>query len=279
MLRRILLELWAIFLLACVVGAMGPFGTYLQDKLVDRITQWWLMAMGAYLLIRPAIPLLRGLARASGLSIAAVSYWGVALSSIPLAILWKAVGRNAFRHIDGYAGLIPFSLLCAACVMAIVQWAAHAEMRARRRLRRPIVAANLPERPPPPPLDGAAEDMLPVATPRVEPALLRRLPSGFQGPILALQSEDHYVRVHGPNESALLLMRLRDAIGEMEGASGEQVHRSWWVARDAASCFEPHGRSWIIRLTNGHAVPIARESALRLRRVGFLPTEPVESPN
>jgi DNA-binding LytR/AlgR family response regulator len=100
---------------------------------------------------------------------------------------------------------------------------------------------------------------------------LARLSRGAQGPVLALQSEDHYVRVHGAKESELVLIRLRDAITEMNDVDGEQVHRSWWVATSGIAQTELTGRNWTIELTNGMKVPVARDSASRLRMKGMLP--------
>jgi hypothetical protein len=102
------------------------------------------------------------------------------------------------------------------------------------------------------------------------PRLLARLSPGFQAPIIALQSEDHYVRVHGRKGSELILIRLRDAIVEMAGVPGEQVHRSWWIAREGVIATIRAGRGWSLRLVNGELAPIARESVYRLRRSGFL---------
>lgn len=45
--------------------------------------------------------------------------------------------------------------------------------------------------------------------------------------------EDRYLRIHTDGGSDLILMRLRDAVGELAGADGLQVHRSFWVARAA----------------------------------------------
>ncbi len=36
---------------------------------------------------------------------------------------------------------------------------------------------------------------------------------------------------HAPDRSVLVLMPLRQAIAELEGVEGMQVHRSWWVVR------------------------------------------------
>lgn len=258
--RRILLELWAMFLLASAVGFMGPFGTYLNEGLVERIIHWWQLLMGAYLLIRPAILMLLHLARSTELPARSVTFWGVVVSSAPLAFIWRSVGQQEFRELDGYAGLLPFSLLCSLAVLGVSQWAETVDLRGRRRRPEPSGPADST-------LTEAQADEAPPAS---GPALRTRLSDSFAGPILALQSEDHYVRVHGENASELVLIRLRDAIAEMAGVEGMQVHRSWWIARDAVASSQPSGRSWTITLKNGAIAPVARDSVERLQADGLL---------
>lgn len=259
--RRLLLELWAILLLASAVGFMGPFGTYLNEGLVQRIIHWWQLLMGAYLLIRPAILALLFLAKSTELPARPVVFWGVFVSSVPLGVIWSNIGQDEFRELDGYAGLLPFSLLSSLAVMAVSQWADTADLRLQKRLSEPARQAD----PTPTETDEGDKRQAP------EPALRSRLSNSFKGAILALQSEDHYVRVHGENTSELILIRLRDAIAEMDGFAGEQVHRSWWVARDSIAGAEPSGRSWTIFLKNGLAVPVARDSVSRLQEARLIP--------
>lgn len=265
--RRILLELWAMLVLASIVGFMGPFGTYGHEGLVDRTVHWWSLLMGAYLLVRPAIMGFRSMAHATELPVRAAVFWGVVVISLPLGLLWRQVGRDTFRELDGYTGLLPFSLLCALAVLGVTDWARGAERRlaergasAARRLadRR---ASSLADDPADGRVDGSGES----------PPLRTILSPAFRGPILALQSEDHYVRVHGEKDSELLLMRLRDAIAQMHGVNGMQVHRSWWVAQDGIARTERSGRSWGIVLKNGTVAPVARDTMPRLQASGLLP--------
>ncbi|WP_313330064.1 LytTR family DNA-binding domain-containing protein [Sphingobium yanoikuyae] len=249
-----------MLLLAGIIGFMGPFGTYMRDGLPGRIGHWWLLLMGAYILVRPMIWLLRRLALRIDLSVSITVFSGVSLCVVPLAFLWRNVGRTAFRDLDGFTGLLPFSFLCALTVLVVTHWA---EQTDRRLAQRGIL---------PPPADAPpAEDTAATSPADPAPALRHRLSAGFAGPILALQSEDHYVRVHGAGGSELLLMRLRDAIAEMEGVAGAQVHRSWWIAHRAILRCDPAGRSWLITLDGGLSVPVARDSVARLQRAGFLP--------
>jgi hypothetical protein len=249
-----------MFVLACVVGFMGPFGTYLNERLVERVNYWWQLLMGAFLLIRPTILLLLRIASSTDLPARSVVFWGVVISSAPLAFIWRSVGQQEFRELDGYAGLLPFSLLCSLTVMGVSQWAETADLGLRRR---PVGRSKSSD-------SVLIEDQEGDESRTLEPALRSRLSDSFTGPILALQSEDHYVRVHGENASELILMRLRDAIAEMDGVEGEQVHRSWWIARDAVATAKPSGRSWAITLKNGQIAPVARDSVERLQAEGLL---------
>jgi DNA-binding LytR/AlgR family response regulator len=101
------------------------------------------------------------------------------------------------------------------------------------------------------------------------PRLLGRLPGHLAGPVLAIEMEDHYARVHTAAGSVLLLMRMRDAVAEMDGADGAQVHRSWWVARDAVEAAEADGRNVRLRLAGGLCAPVARGQVAVLREAGW----------
>ena len=100
--------------------------------------------------------------------------------------------------------------------------------------------------------------------------LFVKLPAALGRDILALQAEDHYVRVHTAKGSALLLMRLVDAIEDLGGLEGMRVHRSWWVSRHAISASAMQGRKLLLTLTNGVAAPVTRGTAPALRRAGWL---------
>ena len=104
----------------------------------------------------------------------------------------------------------------------------------------------------------------------LDPRLLARLPAAVGREVLALQAEDHYVRVHTARGSTLLLMRLADAIDELDGQAGLQVHRSWWVARSAVNGAAPAGRRASLTLANGLCVPVARSAVPQARALGLL---------
>ncbi len=97
-----------------------------------------------------------------------------------------------------------------------------------------------------------------------------RLPMKLRGAaIRAVQAEDHYLRIHTDRGSDLILMRLSDALDELEGLEGSQTHRSWWVARNAVrDVVRGDGRA-TLTLDGGVTVPVSRRYARALREAGW----------
>lgn len=105
---------------------------------------------------------------------------------------------------------------------------------------------------------AAAPVEQPAAAPEYPSEFLSKLPSALRSDILALEAEDHYLRVHTLNGSALILMRLADAAAIIDLRLGLRVHRSWWVAKDGVRQLESASGRAIVRLLDGTAVPISR---------------------
>ena len=103
------------------------------------------------------------------------------------------------------------------------------------------------------------------------PALMARLPMNLRhARLLALQAEDHYLRVHTDSGSALILLRMRDAMTELVGVDGKRVHRSWWVDRAAVVETATEKGRTLLRLSGGLEVPVSRSSRPALAREGWL---------
>ncbi|WP_309088513.1 LytTR family DNA-binding domain-containing protein [Phenylobacterium sp.] len=103
------------------------------------------------------------------------------------------------------------------------------------------------------------------------PKFLERLPLKLRGAeVWAVEAEDHYLRLHTSKGQDLILMRLADAVAELEGIEGLQVHRSWWVARDAiVDARRGDGRA-TLTLKDGVQVPVSRTYAGELRARGWI---------
>ncbi|MBX9460281.1 MAG: LytTR family transcriptional regulator DNA-binding domain-containing protein [Brevundimonas sp.] len=95
---------------------------------------------------------------------------------------------------------------------------------------------------------------------------LDRLPPKLRGATLyAVQAEDHYLRLHTDRGSDLILMRLSDAVAELEGLEGARTHRSWWVARDAVRGVSRGDGRAVLTLEGGLTAPVSRRYARALR--------------
>ena len=102
------------------------------------------------------------------------------------------------------------------------------------------------------------------------PRFLARLPARLAGADLyAVEAEDHYLRLHTSKGQDLILMRLTDAIEELEGLEGAQTHRSWWVAKAAVADVERLDGRAVLTLKDGAEVPVSRGFAKTLRSAGW----------
>ena len=117
---------------------------------------------------------------------------------------------------------------------------------------------------------GAVTHAAPASAAPVTPRFFVRMPSKLKGGVLyAVQSEDHYLRLHTSKGSDLILMRLSDAITELDGVEGAQTHRSWWVAKDAVESAKRDGDRVTLVLKGGAEAPVSRPNIRPLREAGW----------
>ena len=98
------------------------------------------------------------------------------------------------------------------------------------------------------------------------PRFMERFPQKLRGAALyAVSAEDHYLRLYTSRGSDIILLRLTDAIIELDGIEGAQVHRSWWVARDAVESVTRGEGKAAFSLKGGTIAPVSRTYAKALR--------------
>ncbi|TBR25014.1 MAG: LytTR family transcriptional regulator, partial [Reyranella sp.] len=102
------------------------------------------------------------------------------------------------------------------------------------------------------------------------PDFLRRVPPALGRDLLALEMEDHYLRIHTTLGSDLVLMRLRDALAELGAERGQQVHRSWWVAEGAVASVDRSTGRLILILRNGLRVPVSKTYRDSVKEAGWV---------
>jgi hypothetical protein len=105
---------------------------------------------------------------------------------------------------------------------------------------------------------------------RAETGLLARARIAADA-LAAIEAEDHYCRVHRRDgTSALLHYRFGDALEEVAGLDGLQVHRGAWVAAAAVEGAAREGRKWRLLLAGGGSVPVSATYAAEARARGWL---------
>lgn len=117
---------------------------------------------------------------------------------------------------------------------------------------------------------AAAAQSAPEERPSTGPLQVKlagRLPPHLrEAEMFAVCADDHYLRVFTSRGEALILMRLADAITELDGLAGAQTHRSWWVARSAVVTGRWSSRGATLTLKGGLVAPVSRTYAKALKQ-------------
>lgn len=104
-----------------------------------------------------------------------------------------------------------------------------------------------------------------------EQLFLQRLPARYaNAELYAVESDDHYLRIHTSLGQELILMRLSDAVRELEGLDGAQIHRSWWVARKGVKDILRADGKVSLKLQNDAIATVSRPNVKRLKEDGWL---------
>jgi DNA-binding LytR/AlgR family response regulator len=106
--------------------------------------------------------------------------------------------------------------------------------------------------------------------PEAERAFRLRLSAKRRGArLIAIEAEDHYVRVHTDAGSELLSMRFSDALEELALANGFRLHRSWWASAEAIEAVRWNRGTGEVRLEGGIVAPVSRSCAEPLKQAGW----------
>lgn len=104
--------------------------------------------------------------------------------------------------------------------------------------------------------------------PRQTVTLLQsKLPHHLGHDIIAVQAQDHYVEVTTLKGSAMILMRLGDAVRDLEPLGGLQVHRSWWINPAHLIRTETCKSGQELVMTSGLRIPVGRSFRKALKKV------------
>ena len=202
------------------------------------------------------------------------------------AVAYTIFGIAGKSYVGGLADIyLSVSLAVAAC-SAVVHYTAC--LRARLRSATEAVHAGEPEAPSQAtavteadrtPLPDPGDRDVAEAPSGVEPSptafgqhqsgaetgpanagrsrFLDRLPQNIGHDLIYLNVNGHYVNAVTTQGSAVMLMRLADAIAELDDM-GTQVHRSYWVAHRHITAILRRDERTLVRVTGGHELPVSR---------------------
>ncbi|HEY0627354.1 MAG TPA: LytTR family DNA-binding domain-containing protein [Allosphingosinicella sp.] len=230
--------------LGLLLGFLGPFGSYPAYPTATRYAFWLgLTAMGVVAAVAAEALLPVSIFRSRAIRTGAVAL----VSALPMmfVVAWTMSLLQPGRVFMPQQ--LPALFGAVAAVQLLIVYAAT------------IVAPKVDDADPVGRAPALAEPSVEAVPPAAFPtALLSKLPPGVGSEIIALETEDHYLRVHTSAGSALILMRMADAVAMLDPRLGAQVHRRWWVAERAVTQVQRDGQKLCLCLTNGIAVPVGR---------------------
>lgn len=266
--RRIIIDLAVMTAIGVFLAVIGPFGS-IAAPLPERFVTWIGFAWLGYACYRPmqsvatwgehTLDLPRW-----GVLTAAVLVGTVPMTAAVIAINTVPLGSLRWPGLEIAMGTY-FSVLVIGGAVTLLFNVVQGNPRAAMPGAGPVAAPAAPFVP-----ASAPEPALAASAPPPRNPLLDQLPAELGSAIIALEMEDHYLRVHTLLGSALVLMRLRDGIALLGDLEGMQVHRSWWVAREAVEDVVRDGRNVRLKLPRGLEAPVARANVAILREARWI---------
>ena len=239
--RRLAADLALWCAIGLVMAILGPFG-WSERSLSERLLYWQIcMVGGGFIGVAIDEPVRRRVRHFWGrvllVSVGMTPFVTVLVGLTnhylaPMRLTWANVAEPAFQVF-----VVCFAVMC----LRQLAWA------------EPVVVVAPPK---------PAED--PLAAFRQRLSAKRRAAE-----LLAVEAEDHYLRVHTDAGDELITARFADALAELAAAPGFQTHRSWWVAAPAIEDVKWLRGRGEARLKGGLTVPISRSNAPALRDAGW----------
>ncbi|MCP5081823.1 MAG: LytTR family transcriptional regulator [Alphaproteobacteria bacterium] len=235
-------RLWIVFAIVCAIFALtGPFGTFESLKFPARLGYWVIVQILTWGIALAVISFCGAVRQKPAFSDMATVLVGALFAAVPIGLVVELVGAQVFARPLTLAGTVwqialsaPISVLLGLLATLFLQEAA------------PELAA---------PARGA----------KPGEKLLRRLPAEKRGTLLYLSMQDHYVEVVTIKGAALILLRFQEALDELKGYEGLQIHRSHWAAFDAVEELQREGGKLLLKMRDGTSLPVSRSFAKPVR--------------
>ena len=264
--RKLIIDLSIMTVIGVVLAFIGPFGSF-AEPLAYRLVSWLSFAYLGYAIYSPMSYFVGKLQALLDLPVAGLWIAAVLIATVPMTILVWSIGflPGPIRMPTLEQALTSYFyvLVVGGGVTALFY-----ALESRNATEMALTGNVAPE-------PDAALNTAPTASGKassspMQPRFVDRLPAELGTGLIALEMEDHYVRAHTTLGSELVLMRMRDAVAELDGLDGMQVHRSWWVARGADADIKREGRNVRLVLENGMEAPVSRANVSALKDAGWI---------
>ena len=227
----------AALAIALLLGFLGPFGSQQAYERPVRYAFWLGLTLFGYICALAALVLVQAAPRLAPIKPPSRILLAALISAVPqsLAVAWTmSLIQPGRRFAPADLPALFMAVLAVQLILAMVAFA---------------IGRGAPA-----PLES-----------RASPKFLEKLPPHLAGDLIALEAQDHYLKVHTDRGSHMILMRLSDAAAQLPEDQGLQVHRGWWVANAAVASA---GKSQL-RLRNGLTVPVSRTYLQAVRARGW----------
>lgn len=227
-------------LVAAWVAVIGPFGNDKAGPIELRLLYHMSLSVVVVATFRPGVRLGVAAGMRLGLGRLISAILAILILSAPLSVFVGFVAVQFFPQLRSILTPLDWYLQVSALVLPI---GLAYEIFVGRFMRRPETTALL-KASPAPQLGDPAE-------------------------ILAVSTEDHYLRIHTAGGSRLVYLTMAEALAGLQATDGQRVHRSWWVARRAVEKAVRRGRGAELHLSSGLVVPVARARLPALKQSGW----------
>jgi LytTr DNA-binding domain len=273
----------AIALMACagvLLGLLGPFGTYQQLTLAERMGFWVGSTFLGAAIHMPLFWAAAWLGKTKSLPLALwVTVSGV-VAAVPMTFVVNGMFASMFpgTRMNLLTQLYPYVLLISV-PMQWVSWATSSSTLRHLGWHSAAVATDVESqavKDTQAARQGLAVPAESLHAPLPQPPsassapFLKRIPARYGTDLICLEMEDHYLRISTAVGDTMVHGRMADAEAELAGLEGMRVHRSWWVARTAVKGWTRDGKTLNLTLRNGKTVPVARDRQPLLKAAGWL---------
>ncbi|MCP5088616.1 MAG: LytTR family transcriptional regulator [Rhodobacteraceae bacterium] len=244
---------WIIGSVVC--SLTGPFSTYEVDSFGFRVVFWTSILFVSMVLGNAVIVFLlhyRPKWQFHQYLIVAVG----SFSTIYGAFVWIAINQiYEAGDLPHPAVLFAVIAFVATAIFAIVYLVSPDQMKAKHPQ-----AETPPQHQEPDP-----EPMLTNGN-----SFMHRLSPGAGKRLIRLAMRDHYVEAYTERGQQTLHMRFSDAIKELNGVNGGQIHRSHWVNYDEIKGVVKNTGKTGFEMSDGFVAPISRSRKPGLKQRGLL---------